>query len=207
MDGISISARGANGNGLLRASVDSILRNQEPNGALVASPRLPPVPLLLAARRLVRRLSRSTAPASTQRPSRYHAGSAGDRAASPSVIDDAIARHRARRRPGPRAHAAGALRARRLGRRRRLAELPDRRLRHLAVGARASTSARPERDEVPEELARGGRASRALPRRLRALTRASTSGRSTATRVHTSTLACVYGGLMAAAAHARDATS
>ncbi len=93
-------------------------------------------------------------------------------------VNDAVDRDRRRDRPGHRRararrdldtldDAAGAFRARRHDRRRRLAELSDRRLRHVAVVARTSTSTSHGRSGVPPAWLDVGRRWRTILRRSR----------------------------------------
>lgn len=92
MDGISISARGANGNGLLRASVESILANQEPNGALVASRDFPTYNYcwLRDGSFIAFALDRADEHAAAEK---FHLWVVEAIGGTAEVIDDAIARH------------------------------------------------------------------------------------------------------------------
>ena len=138
----------ATGDLLTERSLAVLRDGQSRSGAFVASPTLPRLPLRLAPRR---RLLRARARPRRRSPLRRARGTAGSQ--------ETIERHRAAGRGGDRARRRGgrppATRCcppatRSTGRsrariRRALAELPDRRLRHVALVARAA----PRRPPLP----------------------------------------------------------
>ena len=114
------------------------------------------------------------------------------------MIDDGDRPRAARRAAGSGADAAGTLLARRDSRSRRLAQLPNRRLRHVAVGTRAARDGDADRMPFPRALldsaTRVARYVSAL-----ALTNCFDVWEEHGSSRHVSTLACVFGGLHAAA--------
>ena len=181
----------------MHASVASILRNQEENGAFVASPDfaqyhycwLRDGSFIAYALDQVGEHTRGKPIPRVGQP-----GGWGHQ--RPDRPCDRLASTRQAAASGP--HAACPLCPRRFDCCRRLAELPDRWLRHLAVGSWSASRSAPVRTgfrrDFRPSVERVGRYLDAF-----ALSACFDVWEENGSALHTSTLACVYGGLTAAA--------